>query len=800
MIKLISTVCLQMMFCAISFTQPTQNISGRVVDLESQISLPGVRVTIIDDTSGVFKVGTDLNGKFLLKDVPVGRHSLAFTLIGYGTFQTEIILTSGKEIILTVELEESIEDMKTLVVKSQENRGEAGNEMATVSARRFSVEETNRYAGSRGDPARMASNYAGVQGADDSRNDIVVRGNSPLGVIYQIEGITTPNPNHFSVSGSQGGPATILNNKVLSNGDFFTSAFPAEYGNSLSAVFDLGLRNGNTRTYEFSGQFGVLGMELTAEGPINKKKNSSFIANYRYSTIGLFQTLGIDVGTDAIPTYSDAAFKLSFPLKNGGHLSFFGVGGKSAIDIKISDQIVPSSELYGVNDKDQYFKTKMGFSGVRYTKSINKKSFFSMTLATSYEEQNSIHNFVDRYIDSTTNKFVVDSIYQAFGYTFKQTRLNSAVNFTTKINRRNVIKYGFQAELIFYNFLDSLRDPSKTFFFNRWDAKGTTFLVQPYIQWKHKASENLVITAGIHTLYFEQSKSLSAFEPRLGLKYKLGKQRTLSAGLGLHSQIQPFYTYYYHLLDQNENKVYHNGSMGLTKSFHSVLGYNKRYKNNLSIRMEGFYQYLYQIPVELKSSAFSLVNLGSGFARFYPDTLVNKGTGENFGIEFTAEKFFDNDFFFMLTTSLYSSTYKGSDGIKRNTDYNGIYAANLLVGKEFKIKEKNVLSIGTKITIAGGKRYGLVDEVESKKQDALVFQDDQYNAFQFDDYFRTDLKINYTINAKKVSHEIGLDLINITNQQNILGLTYTPDQPDGEDFRENYQLGFLPIFFYRIDF
>src|SRR5690606_8202793 len=131
----------------------------------------------------------------------------------------DIVIISGKELVLTVEMEESAEEMEEFVVEGN-SRGEAGNEMATISARRFSVDETNRYAGSRGDPARMASNYAGVQGADDSRNDIVVRGNSPLGVLWRVEGVDIPNPNHFAIAGSQGGPVTILNNKMLANSDF----------------------------------------------------------------------------------------------------------------------------------------------------------------------------------------------------------------------------------------------------------------------------------------------------------------------------------------------------------------------------------------------------------------------------------------------------------------------------------------------------------------------------------------------------------------------------------------------------
>jgi hypothetical protein len=785
-------------FCASA--QITQNIRGKVVDMETRGALVGVKVQIVKDSSIQFKVGTELNGSFIIPDVPIGRHTIICTYIGYKDFIADINLSSGKETILTVEMEESISDMGDLVIKDDTPRGEAGNEMAMVSARRFSVEETDRYAGSRGDPARMASNYAGVSGTDDSRNDIVVRGNSPIGVLWQVEGIQIPNPNHFAIAGSQGGPQSILNNKVLSNGDFFTSAFPAEYGNSISAVFDLNFRNGNNQKHEFTGQFGVLGMEANAEGPINKDRGSSYLANYRYSTLGIFQAIGIDVGTDAIPKYQDAAFKLSFPTKNQGHWGVFGVGGLSDIAIKISDQKVPSQEFYGDNDRDQYFGTSMGVLGTRFSKSLNEDTYLSATLATSYQKQSADHDFIIRHIDSTSNEYVLDSLYPILGYVFQTNKIQLASSVTKKLTRQHVLKYGFNADMILYEYLDSTLTPSHNSFNVRWDAKGSTFLIQPYLQWKYKASDNLVLTTGLHALYFEQSNSFSFIEPRFGMKYKLDRTQSFNFGAGLHSQIQPMYTYFLHKTGSNGEKIYHNENMDLTKSAHLVLGYNKSFKSNLRVKSEVFYQYLYNVPVEVQPSAFSLVNQGSGFARFFPDSLQNEGTGTNYGLELTVEKFFDNSFFFLLTGSLYDSKYKGSDGIERNTNYNGNYVLNVLGGKEFRINKKNVLSLGAKVTWGGGKRYGLVDTTASVANNELIFLDQDFNEFQFRDYFRADFKINYKINAKKVSHEIALDFVNITGQQNILGISYTPDQPDGRNFRENYQLGFLPIFYYRIDF
>lgn len=247
-----------------------QVVKGKVVDKESQFPLPGVNIQFIN---AEFEKGvaSDVNGTFKMEDVPLGRHQLKFSFIGYQPLVQTIVVNSGREVVLNVEIEESTETLQEVVISSNKERT-VNNQMAIISAQQFSVEETERYAGSRGDPARMASNFAGVNGADDSRNDIVVRGNSPLGVVYRVEGVTIPNPNHFAISGSSGGPLSILNNKFLGNSDFFSGAFPAEYGNSTAGVFDLKIRNGNDEKIETTAQVGLFGAELLVEGPLSKKK------------------------------------------------------------------------------------------------------------------------------------------------------------------------------------------------------------------------------------------------------------------------------------------------------------------------------------------------------------------------------------------------------------------------------------------------------------------------------------------------------------------------------------------------
>ncbi len=777
----------------------TQIIRGKVVDKESKSPLFSVNV-MIDDSLKPIGTTTDDQGNYVLRDIPIGKQKLKVSIIGYTTQIIPVVLTSGKQLIKDIELEESAVLMKEAQVTASV-KGQVGNDMALISAKQFSVAETERYAGSRGDPARMASNFAGVQGSNDSRNDIVVRGNSPLGILWQVEGINIPNPNHFAVSGSQGGPVSIINNKVMGNSDFFTGAFPAEYGNSIAGVFDLKLRNGNNQKHEFSGQFGFLGTELMAEGPLSKKKGSSYLFVYRYSTVRLFDIMGISIGTSAVPKYQDVSFKLNFPIRKGS-VSLWAIGGKSDIDILISNQKKPAVDLYGENDRDQYFNTDMGITGITLTKSLNEKTYIKTTFAASVENQKSTHNYILRHINAAGD-YQVDSIYRILDYFFTQSKNSFSGFINHKFGAKGTLKAGVNADYYGFNMHDSIFNDVSVRWINRWNYTGGAALIQPYVQYKHKFTDQLVANVGLHAQYFSLNNTSSWIEPRASLKWQISKRQSLSAGYGKHSQIQPGYTYFYHKFkDTNGNDVLHNKNMGFSKSHHAVIGYDLFLTSNWHIKSEIYYQSLYEIPVEIKSSGFSMINQGSGFSRFFPDSLVNKGSGTNYGVELTIEKFFDNSFFFLITGSLYESKYKGSDGIERNTVYNGRYATNFLAGKEFKINAKNTFSIGTKITRAGGQRYGIVDTTASNLAREVIFLDSLRNQLQFKDYFRLDFKVNYVINTGKLTHEIAVDFVNILNTKNILNLTYAPvpGNPSAVPYQLNYQLGFLPIFYYRIDF
>ncbi len=798
----------------------TQTVKGKVSDKATGIGLPGVIVKLKNDTTKSVNAATDENGFYKLKNVPIGRRAFVFSLIGYQTIPvSDVIVTSGKETVYDLEMEESLVEIAEVEV-SAEGSKDIITDMQAVNMKQFSIEETERYPGSRQDPARMAQNFAGVQGTNDSRNDIVVRGNSPAGLLWRLEEVDIPNPNHFAVAGSAGGPQSIINNKYLANSEFYTGAFPANYSNAMGGVFDLKMRNGNNEKHEKTVQLGILGTELAMEGPINKKTGSSYLLSYRYSTLALFSLahININFGTSAIPKYQDGAFRFNFPTKKAGVFSFSGIGGLSSINIILSKVKEKPKELYGDQTRDQYFTTDMGVAMLNNVYSFNPRTLMKTTLAFGTQYINAEHKLIlrnDNYVPNDTLPHILD-------YTQQENKTTLSWFIKRKINAANSFKTGFFANEFHVNYTDkvkinSLYDTIAQQIENKpWKSRLNTtadfYLIQPYFAFSHRFNEKWSTNLGLNAQFLTLNNHWT-IEPRANLRYQFRPNQTLSLAYGMHSQMQPTYIYFA-VTDSvvRDGKVYNNigrlsdnQNLDFSKSHHAVLGYDLQVNRFFRIKAEAYYQYLYNIPVYAVPSGVSLINRGATFTRFFPIyTMENKGKGENYGVELTLEKLFNKHYFFMYSASLYESKYTGSNGKTYNTDFNGQYMMNLLAGLEYGVgkKKKNSINLSTKLTYGGGKRYSPANIAASNAIMDVVPDENKINSLQFAAYNRLDLRIAYKINAKRSSYEIAFDLINVLGTKNVLALSYSPDPANvnADPLIKNYQLGFLPLFYVKVDF
>ena len=777
----------------VTATQPlsaqtvTQTIKGQVLDKDSEIPLIGATIELLS-INPIKGTTTDVDGHFALKDVTVGRHILRVSYLGYNsTTIPEILVTAGKEVVLQLTLEEQIIKLDEVVVTAKTEKDKALNDMAAISARSFTLEEVTRYSGGRNDASRMAANFAGVVINDDSRNDLVIRGNSPTGVLWRLEGVDIPNPNHFSTLGTTGGPVSALNTNLLSNSDFLTSAFPAEYGNANAGVFDIHFRNGNKDKFEMTAQLAAFsGLELMAEGPLGNRSKGSYIVSFRNSFVQLADATGVNIGTNAIPNYRDLTFKLDFGYGKLGRFTLFGLGGTSDIDF-LADEI-DENDFFANENQNSFAESKIGIIGLNHRYILNDQTYLRTSLAFS----------------SAQNQFTVDDILEdeteqrSLEGDDTNSRFTISSYLNKKVNPKLTLRSGVKAEIFLLNvFFRELQN-------NEWvalrDFEGALPLYQAFAQSKYRFTDKLSLNAGLHAQYLSYNDDI-VLEPRVSLSWKLSNAQTLTAGAGIHHQMLPLPLYLLELPTPNGSSIQTNKQVDFLESRHYVLAYDYKLSTDWRVKVETYYQDLVKVPVEAFPSGFSVLNVGDDFGFPEVHNLQNTGKGRNYGVELTVEKFLSKGYYGLLTASLFDSEYQGSDGIWRNTAFNNGYVFNVLAGREIPIgkAKRNALTFDMKFTTAGGRYYTPIDLDASRAAGREIGQAGAEYLQRYDPYLRLDVKFGFRLNSNKrnFSQQFYLDFQNVTNRQNVFLRRY--DELSGE-INTVYQIGFFPDILYRIQF
>jgi hypothetical protein len=756
----------------------TQTIRGQVIDQQTGAPVAGAMVRIAG-TGSSSPIGSISNGEghFTISGVAVGRAELLISCVGYHTRSLPgLLISSSKELVLDIKLVEAVAQLEEVVITASQEVGQGQHALPLVSARSFTVEESWRFAGSLGDPARMAANFAGVTGASDESNALVIRGNSPRGVLWQIEGIEVPNPNHFSTEGASSGVVSVLSANVLEGANFLTGAFSAEYGNALSGVFDLRLRRGNNQKREHSFQAGILGLEASTEGPFAAGHTSSYLINYRYSTLSVLDKLGFDLNrAGEFKNYQDLTFKIHLPTDRSGTFSFFGIGGLSRSNL--ADTTVLDSNYSDV-----------GVLGLTHLKTmgggVSIRSLLSLS-GTHISRHDKLLSWSDRILQ-------LDEDYS-------KSYARAAVSALKRFSASQLAEGGLVYSRLFYQFFLRERDSENAAYNEIINFKetGSASIVQAYIRAHTYITPGIRADYGLHLLHFGLTDD-SSLEPRLSLRYQLSGNQVISAGFGKHSKIEnlQYYLGRDHQIGGRELQL--NADLGFTRALHYVLGYEQSLSASTLLKLETYFQQLYQVPVQLNpASLYAAINEESGFIT---DTLINNGNGRNYGVELSLEKNFSRNFYYLLNGSLYNSTFQMADGREWNTTYNGNYSLQALAGLELPLRNReaeSLLGINFKLSWAGGRRYIPLDEEASIQQDRQVL--DFQNAFEpkLPHYFRADIQLHYRRHRPGLTSEWRLDIQNTTNHRNAAYYFYNTESNRVQLKR---QIGLLPIMSYRIEF
>jgi hypothetical protein len=764
-----------------------QTIYGQVLDKQTKTPLPGATI-IVENSKPQLVASSDENGNFVLNQVPIGRQVLVVTYIGYLPQKSDaIILTSAKSVTVKIDLTSGSINADEVVISANKNAFEPLNELSVVSTRSFTSEETERMPAGVNDPGRVALSYPGVQrGPDDTENQIVVRGNSPIGILWRLEGVDMPNPNHFAVVGSSGGGVSIFSAQLLAKSDFSTGGFAAEYGNALSGAFDVQFRHGNMQKREHRAKIGILGLDFATEGPI-KNGSSSYLVNYRYSTLGLLGKMGFYlVGERVTNDFQDLSFNLVFKKKKSVS-TIFGIGGLSEENYFPVENAQDRNPNRASEWEDRVKPSNMGALGYTYTYMPDNKTYVKAVVALVGSDQ--IRN------SDTLDLQNVRFRYNSERYLDK--RLVASVAYSKKITEKFWVKTGVIANQIFYDFFKQTKARLNQQDINQRQVNvsvkgdGSSQMLQQYVQTTYKISPKLSLNAGMHFLEFLTNKTGSV-EPRISMLYAPNSSSKLSFAYGRHGRILPMMTYFF--TDSTGKNI--NLNLKPIKSDHFIAAFHHYTQNRMRLSVEAYYQSMFNVPISADvTSNYWLLNYSSDFPEFQ---VKSQGLGRNKGIDLAIEKQFSNSYFFLATFSVLDSKFKANDGLWHNSRFNTRFSSSYTFGKEFPFKNGNILQIGGRFLFSGGFRYTPFDPIKSKEKGFYVADQTRENEGQVAPFQRLDTRIAYRFNGKKTSGNISLDFQNATNRLNATNVAY--DSVKNTTYLEYRGSGFIPVLTFQFDF
>lgn len=775
----------------------TQTIRGTVLDKVTRQPLAGVTLMVLKSDPLLGAV-SDEQGHWNISGVPVGRQQILASFVGYQTFTTEaFIVSSTKSPEINVEMEEGVV-LENVEVVARGHANVALNPLATVSARSFSVEETERIAAGVNDMGRMALSFPGVQqGGDDTENDIIIRGNSSMGMLWRLEGLDIPNPNHFARPGTSGGGITVFSAQLLSRSDFFTGGMPAEYGNALSGAFDIHFKKGNMSDREHRVKIGLLGLDFATEGPL-KKERSSYVINYRYSTLGLLNKLGFHlVGERVSNDFQDLSFNLAFNSKDQRKKwTLFSLNGLSLEHYTPVEP--PVSREPGIADhwEDREQGSNLGVLGGTFTYLINNRTYLrgAMALMASdiFRRYDTLSLSNDRYRYNTQQ--------------YLDQRISTSWFLVSEPNSNWTHKAGIIGHLINFNFFKetaprfTIGDITQDLRVVNVNGKGGTIQTQAYAQTVFKPSTTWQIQGGLHALWLGLNGTAS-LDPRFSVQHILSPRQTLALAIGRHHQILPLSAYYVELADTLPNgsitRTQINQDLPQLYSDHIILSHQVNFPGQLRLVTELYGQSLGNVPVYPDGSEdYWMLNDQSGFPE---RKVVAAGKGRNYGIDMALEKSFANQMYFLLTGSLFSSTYHTGGGVYHPSRFGSKWTSSLTLGRELSWRKGRAFQFGGRLLYNGGFRYTPFDPVLSAQRGTYVPLANAWWEGQVDPYWRIDARLAYRYNAPKLSGSISLDIQNLTSRKNISSVGYDAAS-NSLNFRRYPGGDFIPVLAFQFDF
>lgn len=764
-----------------------QSIRGRVRDADSGQPLAGALVELERDSATAFTTTTDSLGTFGLDGLRAGLYRCRVSAAAHETrLLPELDLAAGKERVLDFALRTMPTALPEVAIVSEAPGNRISSPLSEIP---LSREQTLRFPATFFDPARLAQAYPGVANNDDQANGLSIRGNSPAAMRWRLEGVDIVNPNHLPNAGTFGdrpvpsaGGVLLFSAQLLDNSALLTGAFPAGYGDALGGIMDIGLRRGNNRNYEFTAQAGLLGLDVAAEGPIWGRGKNSFLVNYRYSTVGLLSDMGISFGDERIH-FQDLSFKFSFSCKKGAQWSLFGLAGQSE---NIFDHKTDSTAIKAYKDFfDINFDSRTLLGGLSGWLPLGRKTSLDLSFVGSGQ----------RNARSSSGAGLTENDES------EERRAGLRATLSHRLNTQNRLLLGFSLQAIGYR-ATATRNADSIY-------QGDVVLLQaqPFALWEWSSrSGHTLLRAGLHGNILEaqaaDSVSLdktASLEPRLSLGQRFGEHQRLVLAYSLLSQASPLWTYAGYLPGETDfARKYPNAALGLARAHHLGLRYSWQPGERWVFRSELFYQWLYRVPVLPSRHTWSLINEEEALTL---EQLQATGTGENKGLELSAERYLRDGWFLLGALTLLDSRYRGSDEVWREARWDLGHILNLTAGREW-VRERRgervrAFGFNGRLVWHGGQRAMPVDVAASTAAQTTVFDDSRGFTIRLPDFFRLDGRVYWRRSVgNRRNSTFAMEFQNLTLQQNA---AYQYFDPFTERVEKKYQLGLVPNLSWRLE-
>lgn len=754
--------------------QPTHKIKGTVIDKASRQPLEFINVLILGLGRGAV---TDAEGHFNIQEVPPGIYRLQASAVGYKTVLTPEYIVSTKDLTIQIETEENLTELEGVTVTASPFRRDLES---PVGLRIIGLQEIEKSPGANRDISRIVQSYPGVAFSPAGyRNDLIVRGGSPSENRFYLDGVEIPNINHFSTQGASGGPVGIINADLVREVNFYTGAFPADKGNSLSSVLDFKLRDGDMERNSLKATLGASEVSLASNGHLGKK--TSYLVSVRQSYLQfLFDMLGLPF----LPTFTDAQFKLKTRFNTTNELTVLGLGG--------IDNMKLNTKLDG--EKAEYI--------LSYLPKIQQETF---TLGAVYRHYARAHVqsvvISHSYLNNRNTKYLNNDESSAENLSLKlrsveqetKFRIENASTFGNwKVNLGANLDYSQYTNTTFQRVYI---DGGKTFDYHtylgfwRWGLFGTISYATP--------DERFTTSLGVRTDANNFSSGMKGMSdqlsPRLSLSYRLTDGVYLSGNAGLYYQLPP----YTGLGFKDNNGKLVNKYLRYMRVSQESIGLSWRPRNTFELSIEGFYKKYDKIPFSIVDG-IPLACKGNDYGVIGNEALSSTSQGRAYGAEILMKWLIAQKLNLSTSFTLFKSEYRNN----KESEYiasawDNRYIFNMSGTYNFP----HNWSLGMKVSCIGGAPYTPYDIDKSSlvtawnAQGRPYYDYGQYNTGRLPAFGQLDVRVDKTFYLKRCMLGFYIDLQNVTNskfrQPDILMSTGVIENPSAPIAEQRYKMKYI---------